>query len=59
MSHRCFKEGCENRAPHGFRLPGQMSRLPEKFRWKYLWACDDHIEEAQARRDKKADEVML
>lgn len=55
----CFKEGCDARAPYGFRLPGPMGELPDGLRWKYLWSCREHMDEAEARRDRKAEEVML
>lgn len=38
-------------APHGYRLPGLLSDLPENRRG-YLWACATHRAEAQARQDR-------
>lgn len=46
----CFHEGCDNMAPFGFRWPGLMSEVPDGRRG-YLWACKEHIDKAEARRD--------
>lgn len=45
----CAHPDCTNPAPHGFRKPGLFSEQTVR---GYLWVCSDHIEWAEARRNK-------
>lgn len=48
--HTCFSADCTNPAPYGYRWPGPMSELKPGDRG-YLWACANHREDAERRRD--------
>jgi hypothetical protein len=47
--HVCFVRGCAGIASFGFRFPGPLSEVPQKFRG-YLWSCVDHVYDAEARQ---------
>lgn len=51
MSQRiCQIDGCEKRAPYGYRKAGLLSEIkPPR---GYLWVCADHREEAESRKAK-------
>ena len=49
-AHKCFTDGCGNRAPYGFRWPGPRSQIPHG-KTGYLWSCKEHRDAAMKRRD--------
>jgi hypothetical protein len=49
--HVCFVRGCPGIASFGFRFPGPLSEVPQKFRG-YLWSCVDHVSDAVSRQVK-------
>ena len=49
--HVCFVRSCRAIASFGFRFPGPLSEVPQKYRG-YLRSCADHVNDAEARQAK-------
>ncbi len=49
----------DDEAPFGFRMPGPVSELPAEWRDKYAYACKNHRDEVEERRNAKARELNL
>ena len=47
---KCFVEGCDGHASFGYRWPGFRHEAPAGVQG-YLWACYEHRDDAEKRRD--------